>query len=107
MRRDDASENTRNRFFNEVKGLEALGNIKGVVPLLDREPGECPRWFVMQTATPLIDHVRGKSFRSLVKWFAELAETLAQLHHDKGVTHRDIEVAPREWTPDFMRRVRA
>ncbi|MGW0042270.1 protein kinase domain-containing protein [Rhodococcus sp. NPDC003348] len=104
MRHDDASENARERFFNEVKGLEALGNIKGVVPLLDREPGERSRWFVMQAATPLIDHVHGKSFRSLVRWFAELAETLAQLHHDKGVTHRDIKPDNLFWldnTPAF------
>ncbi|WP_326603356.1 protein kinase domain-containing protein [Rhodococcus sp. PD04] len=104
MRNDDASKTARERFFNEVKGLEALGRIKGVVPLLDREPGERPRWFVMQTATPLQDYVRGKDFRSLVSLFAELADTLFKLHQEKGITHRDIKPDNLFWlenTPAF------
>ncbi|MGW4482195.1 protein kinase domain-containing protein [Rhodococcus triatomae] len=100
MRYGEATENGRQRFFTEVKGLEALGNIKGVVPLVDREPGDSPRWFVMQTATPLIDHIRGKSFRSLVRLFAELAETLAQLHQGEGVTHRDVKPDNLFWLGD-------
>lgn len=91
MQNDNASSGPRNRFYKEVKELQALGETEGVVPLIDREPGEEPRWFVMEQAAPLIKHVKGESFHSLVGIFADLAATLHQLHGDKSVSHRDIK----------------
>ncbi|MDV8071155.1 hypothetical protein R4P64_32065 [Rhodococcus sp. IEGM 1366] len=105
MKNNDASGGSRKRFHGEVKGLEALGKIRGVVPLIDREPGDEPRWFIMEKALPLAECVKGQSFRSLVKVFADLADTLHQLRFtDQQVSHRDIKPDNLFWlnqTPAF------
>lgn len=92
------------RFYNEVKGLESLGATCGVVPLLEREEGDEPRWFIMQKAEPLAEHVKDKSFRYLMGIFADLAGTLDRLQKQEGVSHRDIKPDNLFWlerTPAF------
>ncbi|WKX01764.1 MULTISPECIES: protein kinase [Rhodococcus] len=80
------------RFADEVQVLRKLGRRPGILPLIARDSGHRPKWFVMPKATPLAEHLRTVSVNELVQAFAHLAETLGQLHENAPrVFHRDIK----------------
>lgn len=90
------SQAARLRIAAEIEALRLARDIEGVIPLLEhelpRDPATGPRWFVMPLATPLPMAMRGTPPERVVKEFAPLARTLAQLHARK-IFHRDIKPA--------------
>ncbi|MFI6047219.1 serine/threonine protein kinase [Nocardia sp. NPDC051321] len=84
--------NTRERFRNEVEGIESLTGVSGVLPLIDRDHSNQPRWFVMPLADSLADYLASADFDVTVATFAQLAEVLAEMQNGPApVAHRDIK----------------
>lgn len=89
------------RFRREIDTLRSLGDLKGVLPLLDahlpEEPNRRDRaWYVMPLAEPLADALRGRQVAEVVAAIATLAEVLVGLHAD-GIGHRDIKPENLYW----------
>ncbi|WP_173088615.1 protein kinase [Devosia sp. 1635] len=80
------------RFRNEVTALGKLGQLHGIVPMIDHsfpDGGERP-WYVMPLARGIDDWLDGKDSKAIVEGFIHLGETLAELH-SLGMAHRDIK----------------
>lgn len=88
-----SSMSALSRFYDEVNGLETLNGMAGILPLLDRDEGSEPRWFVMPEATPLSKQIKYMTTVEFVSMFADLADILDQLHRKLGRDggHRDIK----------------
>ncbi|MEW4462611.1 protein kinase [Roseibium algicola] len=81
------------RFRNEIDALQKIGDVKGIVPMLDYSfpDGKDSRpWYAMPLATGSLEFLKGADSRSIVSEFVRLGETLATLHAKK-VAHRDIK----------------
>lgn len=82
------------RFKSETKILEELGEIPGIVPIIEKsidKEGD-PPWFSMPIATPFQYYIKNRTTVDIIKDFIELAETIEQLHLRK-ISHRDIKPA--------------
>jgi serine/threonine protein kinase len=89
------------RFRREVETLRKLGNIPGVLPLLDahlpEEPTDAdPAWLAMPVATPIAVVLSGRSLVEVVQGIAVIARTLASLA-ELGISHRDIKPGNLYW----------
>lgn len=90
---------TYRRFRDEVELMRRLGDLPGVLPLLDASVPEKPSrsnpaWLAMPLATGLREHFGDQAdLRAVVGAIAEVAETLAELGSTHGVYHRDIKPA--------------
>lgn len=84
------------RFRFEIEALNKLGDMAGIVPLLDKHLPDNPKkdkpWFVMPLAISFGKYARNKSPVDLVRDLLVLAQTIEQLHR-KGISHRDIKPA--------------
>lgn len=83
------------RFVAEVKVLQNLGQVEGVLPLLshhlpDNPNKKSPAWLAMPIATPLRDALDDKNLEDSVYAIATIAGVLSQLH-ERGIFHRDIK----------------
>jgi hypothetical protein len=96
------------RFRREVEVLGELGERPGVLPILDEHlPEELASrdraWFVMPLATRLDQALKNSELFEIVTAFAEIAETLADLHEERGLAHRDIKPQNLyEWNGAFV-----
>lgn len=90
------SDESYARFITEIKALQDLGAIDGIVPLVDKhtpnEKNESLPWYVMPVAQSFEKYRMGKSPQEIAKDFIELGSTLKILH-DKDISHRDIKPA--------------
>lgn len=84
------------RFKFETEALNKLGEMDGIIPMLDKHlpdnPKEGKPWFVMPLAIPFGDYARKKNPVDLVRDLLTLARTIEQLHL-QGISHRDIKPA--------------
>lgn len=92
------------RFAQEVKvHLEVLRDVRGVLPLLEADvpTGSAitsPPWLAMPIAENLTKKLGGAPLVSIVVAIvAEIAETMASLHEQFGVSHRDIKPENLYW----------
>ena len=84
------------RFRQEVAVLKLLAGIDGILPILDSDlpldPDAQRPWYAMPIATPLLQAIADKETRERLRFIAEAAETMAQLHA-RNIFHRDIKPA--------------
>ncbi|MGO7449474.1 protein kinase [Rhizobium ruizarguesonis] len=89
----DLGEEPYARFRNEISALQKLGDVKGIIPMLDfyfpDGKGERP-WYAMPLAISSMEFLRGADSKSIVSEFVRLGETLTTLHARK-IAHRDIK----------------
>ena len=80
------------RFRNEVEALGKLGDLAGIMPMLDFgfPVGKGHPWYVMPLAVTSAEFLRGKNSTAIVFEFVRLGETLSILHA-KEIAHRDIK----------------
>src|SRR5262249_14157198 len=57
----------------------------------DKPTPENQAWLAMPVATPIKDALMGKPIETVVEAIAEIAQTLAKLADQRGITHRDIK----------------
>ncbi|WP_223733054.1 protein kinase domain-containing protein [Streptomyces purpurogeneiscleroticus] len=87
---------TQERFQREVRWMQQLTGeeITGIVPVLDADPHDPPKWFVMPQAQTLRSALSPRGLnaelREVVASIREIADTLARLHK-RGIAHRDIK----------------
>ncbi|WP_192798574.1 serine/threonine protein kinase [Brucella anthropi] len=81
------------RFQNEITALRELGDLEGIVPILDFElqekKGHRP-WYTMPKAKPCAMLFNNAEPKTIVAEFVRLGQTLAKLH-SKQIAHRDIK----------------
>lgn len=76
---------------HEVKTMERLQHLPGVLRLLDRDDAATPTWMVTELAEPLVTHLGPEpDLGTVVSAFADIADTL-ELAAAEGVAHRDIK----------------
>lgn len=96
MLRSPTGSRPNKRFRDEVEAMRALGNIPGVLPILDaylpdRPKEDDPAWLVSALATPLEDTVPAVVvLRDVVEMCCVLAGTLSDMHA-RGFAHRDVK----------------
>jgi serine/threonine protein kinase len=83
------------RFVREIEQWRDLGEVPGVVKLVDYylppTPGDGPAYLVMPILTPLPRWLRSRwSVDTVVDVIAQVAQTLADLH-DRPIYHRDVK----------------
>lgn len=79
------------RFAHEVKVLQDLQSLPGVLKVLGSDVGPNPAWVVVELASALAEHLGDKpDLREVVVAFADLAATLAEAA-ELGIAHRDIK----------------
>jgi serine/threonine protein kinase len=84
------------RFRDEIAFLRTIGDLPGVLPILDASLPEQPSrrgpaWLAMPLATPITEALGDSpDIRRVVEAIAEIAETLATLAQ-KNISHRDIK----------------
>lgn len=83
------------RFRDEIKALQNLTEVDGIIKLIDYSLPEKPSninppFYVMPLGTPLLDYVKNKSPEVVFDFFIEIASTLEILHAAE-YTHRDIK----------------
>lgn len=84
------------RFQEEVRRMQQLtrDRVTGIVPVLDADPEDPPRWFVMPKAVKLRDVLRPDDrpaeLREVVEAVRQIADTLAVLA-ERDISHRDIK----------------
>jgi serine/threonine protein kinase len=86
------------RFVTEIRTLQELGELPGVLPLIDAHIPDAPAakekpWLVMPIAAPLSEVLAGADHSSVVGAIASVARTLATLKADHGIAHRDVKPA--------------
>jgi serine/threonine protein kinase len=89
----DLGEEPYARFRSEISALQKLGDIEGIMPMLDFSfpAGKGARpWYAVPRATSGMEFLKGADSRSLVSEFIRLGETLTNLHA-RRVAHRDIK----------------
>lgn len=83
------------RFKFEVEALEKLGDMNGIVPIIDKHLPDDPKkersWFVMPLAIPFYDQAP-KDPVDRVRDLLVLAQTVDRLHRNQ-IAHRDIKPA--------------
>lgn len=91
------------RFRNEIRALEQLSGIAGVLPILEycvpNQPSSHNRaWLAMPIADSLQDQLLEKEFtiHRVVAAVAGLARTLSVVH-ERGYSHRDIKPSNLFW----------
>lgn len=78
------------RFRAEIDLLRELGDLKGILPMLDSDGSGDPRpWLVMPLATPVLS-LANNSVRGCVAGVADVADTMAALH-SRRIFHRDLK----------------
>jgi len=84
------------RFIREIGFLRDHQGVPGVLPLLDAHLPELPTradlpWLAMPIAVPISSALEGKPLSDVVAAMAAVADTLARLHRDFDIAHRDIK----------------
>ena len=84
------------RFVREIEFLREHQSVTGVLPLiyahLPEQPSKLdPPWLAMPVATPIADALEGKPLSEVVAAVAAIADTLARLQRETGISHRDIK----------------
>lgn len=83
------------RFVAEVKVLQSLGQVDGILPLIshqlpDYQNKKNPAWLAMPIAIPIRDALDGQDIEETVNAIATIAGVLTQLH-GQMIFHRDIK----------------
>lgn len=83
------------RFKFEIAALEKLGDMEGIVPIIEKHLPDDPKkdkpWFVMPLAVPFGDRAPRDPV-DRVRDLLVLAQTIDRLHR-QGISHRDIKPA--------------
>lgn len=82
----DRGEEPYARFRNEISALQKLGNLEGIIAMLDFlfSDGKGARpWYAMPLATVSMDFLKGADGRPIVSEFIRPGETLTTLHAEK------------------------
>jgi serine/threonine protein kinase len=86
-----SSDPWRSRFVHEVKVMDRLLRLPGVLRVLELDRGQEPTWMVTERATDLAEHLGAEpDFRTVVSAFADLAVTLVEAE-EAAIAHRDIK----------------
>lgn len=86
-----------NRFVQEVRVLRRVGNLPGILPLLDASLPESPTrnnpaWLAMPVAVPIRAALESPAGpREVVEAVASIANTLASLVEEHSLFHRDVK----------------
>jgi serine/threonine protein kinase len=89
----DLGEEPYARFRNEISALKKLGDLKGIIPMVDCSfpDGKGARpWYAMPFAIPSMEFLQGANSVLIVSEFIRLGKTLTTLHANK-IAHRDIK----------------
>lgn len=84
------------RFVREIETLRGLTDNTGVLALIDSHLPETPTktdrpWLAMPVATPLGEALAGEPLEVVVRAVVTIASTLARLHDDEDIAHRDVK----------------
>ena len=84
------------RFRREIETLEALGRMPGILPILgsslpDQPSLTRPAWIALPIATPIDEALEGAPLDLVVTAMERIAQTLAGLHDEHGIAHRDVK----------------
>ncbi len=86
-------DETYARFRNEISALQKLGDMDGIIPMLDSDfpDGKGARpWYAMPIAQPSRLFLRNADSKAIVTEFVRLGQTLENLHA-RRIAHRDIK----------------
>lgn len=84
------------RFVREIQTLQNLPDLRGILPLIDahlpEHPSEADRpWLAMPIATLIPDALSGQPLEVVIAAVASIASTLARIHDEYGLGHRDVK----------------
>lgn len=83
------------RFVQEINVLRSLGDVDGVLPVIEAhlpDPGTKEQaWLAMPIATPIREALADASLETVVEAVATIARTLARLQEEHQIGHRDIK----------------
>jgi len=92
---------SKQRMTNEIRALESLRHVPGIMPLLDRSSDESEDlWYAMPLAEPIAEHAKTMSFWELCSALADIAKSIATAH-GLGYSHRDIKIDNLFWLDHF------
>lgn len=86
-------EETYARFRNEISALQKLGQMDGIIPMLESDfpEGKGARpWYAMPIAQPIRTFFGNADSKAIVTEFVRLGQTLEKLH-GLHIAHRDIK----------------
>lgn len=87
------TDETYARFRNEISALQKLGDIDGIIPMLESDfpEGKGARpWYTMPVAQPCRAFFHKADSKAIVTEFVRLGQTLEKLHA-QHIAHRDIK----------------
>ena len=83
------------RFVQEVEVLRSLGDVDGVLPVIEAylpDPGTKEQaWLAMPIATPVREALADASVDTVVEAVGTIARTLARLQEEHQIGHRDVK----------------
>lgn len=88
VRRND--DRRDERFGREIIFVRDHPSHPGLLPLLDSDKGDRPKWYVMPLAIPLVEHLESATPARILEALTTVSLTLADLCAS-GVYHRDIK----------------
>ncbi|QYA05021.1 protein kinase [Rhizobium sp. B21/90] len=86
-------DETYGRFRNEISALQKLGDMNGIIPMLESDfsKGKGARpWYAMPVAQPSREFFHNADSKAIVTEFVRLGQTLENLH-GLHIAHRDIK----------------
>lgn len=93
--KDFSKTNAYARFKDEIKALNQIGNVPGIINIVDHYIPEVPNklnppYYVMPIGIPFEKYMVGKSHEELYKALIKITEAVIHLH-GLNFTHRDIK----------------
>jgi hypothetical protein len=78
------------RFQKEIDFVQSKPNYPGILPIIDADPSEERKWYVMPRAVPLTRYLADATVQAKLDALVSVARTVADLASEE-ISHRDIK----------------